>query len=1069
MMLWSYIFLIRLGFCFGQVSKMLEMKFGEKLTISWEKKLPGYQWNTSNKLSSQVNTFGTQSTIITFHVEIQAPNYTLQSWKCNGSNFHGYIENKKLFSVILLERLKPKKIEIPLRCQENFKVLCVKTKNPSDHKYIAIRKNLSQSAAQDYCLNNLTNFNVNGKLASFHSDSDLKKIGDLINTIENNGKNKTYMYWTGLKFENNTTHCNFSDGTDASFADNKNITGKGECVTVENNGTCLKRSKCLETKYFICKIANFSSQATPSPTQGPTTSCSASKGTTSSPAIRPSPSTHFESSSPVKQTTSSSTRSSSKTLSSKVNPTSTGLSQASSSSNNEATSLASSSPSIPLSSSIPQSIVTSTYRNATAQTVASAAAGTNGTKTLTATPNIMSSLVMSGSASTSLFSKVNPTSTGTSMAQSTLTTADKIKKAYREVNLTDKDVLNQIVNITTKFLTSQNNSNDVNPAIFLAPVLEDKMIEYAKINLHKRHNGTYNKTTKYFEMLITFATPEKFPRGYVTFPEVEQNSNGGEQKAKSDNFISMPLGSSLPNNPIFVGILFNTEESSVNTTPGRNTNEPKLISKIISAEIDPKPNTTEDFGNITFILSHGKGYVNVSCAFLDESKDAPTFSKRGCSAVSFDETRTKCTCNHMTSFAVVAQINRNPIDASHRKALSIITYVGMTLSLIGEVLTVGCYVLLIGLKTEQAHLHTNLALSLALAQIFFLIGMSTASSEAACLVVTAMIHYFYLVTFCWMLVEGFHLYLMVVKVFSENSYLKFYYLSSWTTPLIIVSLALIAAAVSSTGIYGYLSIEEVCWISYENNYIWFFLGPVLVICLANLLLLILVVWEMTKMNKTKAGGPSLQFRKSVKACLLLFPILGTSWLFAVILMVKYSLAVEYIFNVLNSIQGFLIFLFYVMRSSEIRAVLQQRKARWATTMDLTHHQSTYHKTTTTSNKSKPTSASSIKPVLGSWTGVKPRSSSTLSSRRSSQSTSSPRDSPSPRNTPSPQDNPSPCDIPNSRETATPTTCHSRNIQFKSPSRLTTSDPLDLFEIPRRPLSRNKISPEVEIYDAETSA
>jgi hypothetical protein len=53
----------------------------------------------------------------------------------------------------------------------------------------------------------------------------------------------------------------------------------------------------------------------------------------------------------------------------------------------------------------------------------------------------------------------------------------------------------------------------------------------------------------------------------------------------------------------------------------------------------------------------------------------------------------------------------------------------MTLSLIGEILTVGCYVLLIGLSTEQAHLHTNLALSLALAQICFLAGMSAASNE----------------------------------------------------------------------------------------------------------------------------------------------------------------------------------------------------------------------------------------------------------------------------------------------------------------------------------------------------
>ena len=70
-------------------------------------------------------------------------------------------------------------------------------------------------------------------------------------------------------------------------------------------------------------------------------------------------------------------------------------------------------------------------------------------------------------------------------------------------------------------------------------------------------------------MIITFATPEKFPGGNITFPKVEQNANGGEQKAESDNFITIPVGSSFSNQSIFVGILYNTEESSVNTAPGR--------------------------------------------------------------------------------------------------------------------------------------------------------------------------------------------------------------------------------------------------------------------------------------------------------------------------------------------------------------------------------------------------------------------------------------------------------------------------------------------------------------------
>ena len=80
------------------------------------------------------------------------------------------------------------------------------------------------------------------------------------------------------------------------------------------------------------------------------------------------------------------------------------------------------------------------------------------------------------------------------------------------------------------------------------------------------------------------------------------------------------------------------------------------------------------------------------------------------------------------------QLSPLQVSDDHRKALSIITYVGLTLSLIGEVLTVGCYVLLIGLNTEQAHLHTNLASALVMAQIFFLSGMSAAGHQVKILI-----------------------------------------------------------------------------------------------------------------------------------------------------------------------------------------------------------------------------------------------------------------------------------------------------------------------------------------------
>ena len=51
--------------------------------------------------------------------------------------------------------------------------------------------------------------------------------------------------------------------------------------------------------------------------------------------------------------------------------------------------------------------------------------------------------------------------------------------------------------------------------------------------------------------------------------------------------------------------------------------------------------------------------------------------------------------------------------------------------------------------------------------------------------VAAMIHYFYLVAFAWMLFEGVYLYMMVVKVFNTVVRMRLFYITSWGGCLIL--------------------------------------------------------------------------------------------------------------------------------------------------------------------------------------------------------------------------------------------------------------------------------------------
>ena len=59
--------------------------------------------------------------------------------------------------------------------------------------------------------------------------------------------------------------------------------------------------------------------------------------------------------------------------------------------------------------------------------------------------------------------------------------------------------------------------------------------------------------------------------------------------------------------------------------------------------------------------------------------------------------------------------------------------------------------------------------------------------QAVCVIVAAIMQYFLMAAFCWMLVEGIYLYLFVVKVYNINDKMRIYVMS-WGILLIQLNL-----------------------------------------------------------------------------------------------------------------------------------------------------------------------------------------------------------------------------------------------------------------------------------------
>ena len=95
----------------------------------------------------------------------------------------------------------------------------------------------------------------------------------------------------------------------------------------------------------------------------------------------------------------------------------------------------------------------------------------------------------------------------------------------------------------------------------------------------------------------------------------------------------------------------------------------------------------------------------------------------------------------------------------------------------------------------RSFIHINLCVNLGIAQLTFVAGIDQSARDHVpihCQVVAVLLHFFFLVAFMWMLMEGVFLYIILVRVFVSKSKTKLYMLAftliSYGVPLLYLGL-----------------------------------------------------------------------------------------------------------------------------------------------------------------------------------------------------------------------------------------------------------------------------------------
>ncbi|CAH1800166.1 unnamed protein product, partial [Owenia fusiformis] len=95
------------------------------------------------------------------------------------------------------------------------------------------------------------------------------------------------------------------------------------------------------------------------------------------------------------------------------------------------------------------------------------------------------------------------------------------------------------------------------------------------------------------------------------------------------------------------------------------------------------------------------------------------------------------------------------------------------------------------LKSDRSVILINLCVSLIIANVLFLTAIDRTENKALCTAIAALLHYFYLAVFVFMLMEGVELYILIIKVFtSGRSRAKWYIITGYFVPAVVVGVSL---------------------------------------------------------------------------------------------------------------------------------------------------------------------------------------------------------------------------------------------------------------------------------------
>ncbi|XP_075874863.1 adhesion G protein-coupled receptor B3 isoform X1 [Nelusetta ayraudi] len=389
-------------------------------------------------------------------------------------------------------------------------------------------------------------------------------------------------------------------------------------------------------------------------------------------------------------------------------------------------------------------------------------------------------------------------------------------------------------------------------------------------------------------------------------------------------------------------------------------NHTVVNSKVIAVTVRPEPKVTES--RLEIELAHlANGTMNPYCALWDSNMMNDSWgawSARGCKTVLTDASHTKCLCDRVSTFAILAQQPRE-ITMDYSGVPSVTLIIGCGLSCLALITLAVIYAVLWRyIRSERSIILLNFCLSIVCSNILILVGQTQTRNVGVCVMTTAFLHFFFLASFCWVLTEAWQSYMAVTGKVRTRLIRKRFLCLGWGLPALVVAISM---GFTKTKGYG---TPLYCWLSLEGGLLYAFVGPAAAVVLVNMVIGILVFNKLVsrdgildKKLKHRAGYDSTSLQMSEphtgltlkcakcgvvsttalsattasnamaslwSSCVVL-PLLALTWMSAVLAMTdKRSILFQILFAVFDSLQGFVIVMVHCVLRREVQDAFRCR-------------------------------------------------------------------------------------------------------------------------------------------------